>query len=144
MSIIYWLLGLKDVGSIETVTAWEWYVGAPLALLAVVGVVALGIVAAGLNVVTRSPLPIHTRALLILLRLAGFAILLAMLCQLELRMNMNRNVRPKVAVVTDASVSMGLNDVKTTWKHCRQSLIWFNTIATGNCIRAIWARNHRA
>ena len=43
MSLVYWLLGLDDAGSVSAVPEWSWQVGSPLetAVLVVVGLLAL-------------------------------------------------------------------------------------------------------
>jgi uncharacterized membrane protein len=111
VSIVYWLLGLDDAGSVSAVPEWSWQVGTPLAtaVLAVVGLLAL--IAAAINFLPQTPMPWPTRIILGLVRIAGFGVLLLMLSQLELRMKIDRELRPKVALVTDASGSMKLADV---------------------------------
>ena len=110
MKLIYWFLGLDDVGTVAAVPEWSWQVGTPLAtaVLAVVGLLAL--IAAAINFLPQTPMPWPTRIILGLVRIAGFGVLLLMLCQLELRMKLERELRPRVAILTDVSGSMLLKD----------------------------------
>ncbi len=110
MALIYWILGFDNPTGIASVSQWDWYAGWPAGgpVIAVVAVVAL--TAAVLNLLPQTPMPYLMRAALVLLRLAGFAVLLMMLCQLELRMTVQREVRPKIAILTDTSGSMSLED----------------------------------
>ncbi len=110
MRLLYWLLGLHDSGTIAHTSNWFWYMGSPLPLWGFVVVGVLGLLAAALNFFSQIALPLRTRLLLTAIRLAGFAIVLALLCQLELRFSLDRNLRPNVAVLTDVSASMGLKD----------------------------------
>lgn len=111
MSVIYWLLGLDAPGAIERTGEWSWYAAAPLAgvWLAVIALLALAV--AGLNLLPQNVMPWRTRIGLTLLRLGGFALLLLMLLQMELRLRVVRQLPPNVAILTDTSGSMGLRDV---------------------------------
>lgn len=114
MRLLYWLLGLDHSGSIHSATHWSWQPSTPLSAMVFVFVVLAAIVAAGLNFLPGNVMPLRTRIGLAALRVAGFALLLAMLCQLELRMQLERVVPPDVAVLTDASASMSLADAGGT------------------------------
>ena len=78
MRLIYWLLGLEDTGAIEQASEWTWYAASPTATLWIAGVVVVAIAAAGLNLLPQNIMPWRTRIGLTLLRLAGFALLLAL------------------------------------------------------------------
>lgn len=104
------LLGLDAPGSIERVTEWLWRAAAPLPAWAVGLVAVLGLCLAGLNFLPHNVMTWRLRLGLAFIRLAGVALLLLMLCQLELRLKLDRNLRPTIAVLTDTSASMGLQD----------------------------------
>jgi len=110
MRILYWLLGLEETGAIHSATEWTWNPSTPLSTAIMAVVIIAGIVAAGLNLLPGNVMPLRTRLSLAALRLAGFFLLLVMLCQLELRMQLDRIVAPDVAVLTDISSSMALTD----------------------------------
>lgn len=110
MRLLYWLLGLHDSGTIAHTSDWFWYMGSPLPVWGFVAVGVLGLLAGALNFFSQIALPWRTRLALTLIRFGGFAIVLALLCQLELRFALDRNLRPNVAVLTDVSASMGLKD----------------------------------
>jgi len=111
MTPLYWLLGLDDAGSIATVSDWAWRAAAPLPVWALALLIALGLALAALNGLPATVATWTTRLALAAIRLAGFALVLLMLCQLEARVNVARSLRPTVAVLTDTSASMGLADV---------------------------------
>jgi len=110
MSLIYWALGLDSAREISHCTGAEWYAASPLSSFTIILVLALGLAAAGLNLLKQNVMPWRTRFGLLLLRVSGFALLLLMLSRLELRLEFERTVRPSVAVLTDSSASMGLRD----------------------------------
>lgn len=110
MTPIYWLLGIDQPGSIDRVTAWTWQAAAPLPLWAILILGALGLAVAALNFLPHNVMTWKTRVMLAAIRLAGFALLLVMLSQLEARLTIERSLRPTVAVLTDTSASMGLAD----------------------------------
>jgi len=110
MSLLYWLLGLEKSGSIESATHWSLQPSTPLSAIVLIVVILAAIVAAGLNFLPGNVMPLRTRLGLSALRLAGFALLLVMLGQLELRMQVERVVPPDMAVLTDVSASMSLTD----------------------------------
>ncbi len=111
MRLIYWLLGLEETGAIERASEWTWYAAAPTAgiVIAVVGL--LAVAAAALNLLPQNVMPWRTRLGLTALRLFGFALLLVLLVQLELRLTVQRRRAPNVAILCDTSGSMGLKDV---------------------------------
>ena len=111
MTPIYWLLGLDEAGSITGVSDWAWRAAAPLPIWALVLVAAVGLAMAAVNFLPHSFAAWPTRLLLALVRLAGFALILLLLCQLEARLTVERSPRPTIAVLTDTSASMGLADV---------------------------------
>lgn len=104
------LLGIDSPGSIDRVTSWLWHAAAPLPLWAIIALAVAGLVTAGLNFMPNSVMSWKLRAGLASIRIAGVTLLLLMLSQLELRLTFDRNVRPTIAVLTDTSASMGLND----------------------------------
>ncbi len=110
MTPLYWLLGLDSPGSVARAIEWRLYSARPmpLALLALVGLVAVAV--AALNSLPHNVMRWRTRLTLAAVRLAGFALLALMLVQLELRLTVERTLRPAVAVLTDVSGSMGLRD----------------------------------
>lgn len=110
MRLLYWLLGLHDSSNISRASDWFWYMGSPLPAWSWISIGVFGILAAALNMLTQIALPWRTRLSLTAIRLAGFGVLLVLLCQLELRFSLERNRRPTVAVLTDVSASMGLKD----------------------------------
>jgi uncharacterized membrane protein len=111
MSVLYWLLGFNDPGSIARASDWLFYPARPVGVpvLVVLTVVAIGL--AALNVLPQNIMRWRTRAALTAVRLAGFAVLALMLCQIELRLTVERVARPNIAVLTDTSASMSLADV---------------------------------
>ena len=111
MTPLYWLLGIDDAGSIARVSDWVWRATAPLPLWAIVVLAALGLATAAVNFLPHTVATWKMRMLLAAVRLAGFASILLMLCQLEASLTVERSLRPTVAVLTDTSASMGLSDV---------------------------------
>jgi uncharacterized membrane protein len=111
MTPIYWLLGIDDAGSIARASEWAWRAASPLPLWAIVLLAAVGLAMAALNFLPQTVATWTTRLSLAAVRLAGFALILLMLCQLEARLTVERSLRPTVAVLTDTSASMGLEDV---------------------------------
>ena len=105
------LLGLDNARSITHVTDWAFYAGTPIPMWAVIALIALGLGAAVLNFLPQNTMPLKHRLGLGLIRLAGFALALLMLVQLELRLTVERRMLPRVALLTDASGSMDLRDV---------------------------------
>jgi len=110
MSVVYWLLGLDAPGTVVGTTRWGFCTARPVgvAVLAALGVVAAAV--AALNLLPQNVVRWRTRVALLAVRLAGFALLAAMLCQVELRLTLERALPPNVAVLTDTSGSMGLRD----------------------------------
>ncbi|MFM7292878.1 MAG: glutamine amidotransferase, partial [Planctomycetia bacterium] len=111
MTPLYWLLGLDAAASITRVGDWVWRAAAPLPLWAIALVAAVGLTVAAFNFLPQTVATWPTRLLLALVRLAGFALILILLCQLEARLTVERSPRPTIAVLTDTSASMGLQDV---------------------------------
>lgn len=109
MSFLH-LLGLDAPGSIERVTEWLWRAASPLPAWAVGVLIVVGVLVAGLNFLPHNVMTWRLRLGLAAIRLAGVTLLLLMLCQLELRLKLDRNLRPTIAVLTDTSASMGLQD----------------------------------
>lgn len=110
MSFLYWLMGLESPSSITKIDSLWWYTANPLPIWIVLLIALLGLVAAAVNLLPQNIMPIRTRVGLTIARVLGFAILIVLVLQVELRLNVQREVRPRIAVLTDASGSMGLND----------------------------------
>ncbi len=110
MNYLLNLLGIDNAGSIENVTSWLWHATSPLPVWAIVLLALAGLVVAGLNFMPNSVMSWKLRLSLASIRIGGLALLVLMLCQLELRLSYERSLRPTVAVLTDTSASMGLND----------------------------------
>ncbi|MBS3764449.1 MAG: hypothetical protein KGZ25_14220, partial [Planctomycetes bacterium] len=110
MNVIYWLLGLRDPGSVIKVTEWAWHVASTPGLLVLLVVAAVALVIAALNLLPQNVMPWTTRFSLTLVRIAGFAILLLMLAQVELGLTVHREGLPRIAVLTDISGSMSVKD----------------------------------
>jgi len=110
MRILYWLLGLDNSGSIHSATDWNWQPSTPLSSVLFAVLIIAGVITAGLNFMPGNSMPLRTRLSLTAFRLGGFALLLVMLCQLELRLKLDRIVAPDIAVLTDVSSSMALTD----------------------------------
>lgn len=110
MSLIYWLMGLAEARSIVSTGRWTLRAVSDLSPLwaIVLGVIAL--VAAGVNFSPRVALARRLRVTLALLRVAGFAIVLLALYQVELEMSVTRAQKPVVAVLLDTSESMSVLD----------------------------------
>ncbi len=87
----------------------EFLQGLPAAWLWGLGAVFLGISLLGLF--PRSPARWRVRASLFALRLAGFGLLLLLVLQAVVRLDLRVAVRPRVAVLVDASHSMKIRDV---------------------------------
>jgi uncharacterized membrane protein len=110
MTLLHRILGLDSPDSIERVTDWLWRAASPLPAWAMIVLAVAGVLAAMLNFLKHNVMTWRMRLALAFIRLAGVALLVLMLCQLELRLKFERNLLPTVAVLTDTSASMGLQD----------------------------------
>ena len=110
MSLLYWLLGLGDPGSIRGAVDWGCCASRTLPPFFLALLIAAGLAAAALNLLPQTVMAWRTRISLALIRLAGFALLILSLAQLELRLTVDRELPARVAVLTDTSGSMGLKD----------------------------------
>lgn len=110
MSVFYWLLGLDNPGSIVHLTAWRFVQASPWPAGIALVLLGLGVVTALLNALPQLALPLRMRVGLAALRLTGFALLAVMLLQLEVRVAFDRDVKARVALLTDTSGSMGIRD----------------------------------
>lgn len=110
MNLLYRLLGLDESGAIQSTSEWTFRPLTPPSTLIIVLAVVAGLIAAGLNFMPGNVMPLRTRASLSAIRLFGFALLVVMLCQLELHLQVERALPPSVAVLTDVSASMELTD----------------------------------
>lgn len=110
MTFLLRLLGIDSPSSISGVTDWAWRAASPLPIWLIILLALVGLAAAALNFLPHNVMTWKTRTLLAIIRVAGFALLLLMLCQLEARLTFQRELRPTVAILTDTSASMGLQD----------------------------------
>src|SRR5262245_6547944 len=110
MKLLYWLFNIDDPSSVANATGWSWHAASPVHWGIIALVILLAIITAGLNLLPQNVMRWRTRFILAAIRLCGFAILLVKLCRLELRAQVDRNVRPTIAVLTDTSESMDLRD----------------------------------
>lgn len=111
MRFLYWLLGLDSPGTIQHVHSIGWYAASPIRIWLVVVLALLGVGVAAINLLPQNIMPFRTRVGLLIARVLGFGLLLVLTSQLEVRLDVQQVVRPKIAVLTDTSGSMGLNDV---------------------------------
>jgi uncharacterized membrane protein len=111
MSILYWLMGLGAPGDIRKVDSLFWYAAHPIPIWLIVLIALVGLAAAVVNLLPQNIMPVRTRIGLLFARLLGFAILLLLVTQIEVRLNVHRDVKPRIAVLVDTSGSMGLHDV---------------------------------
>ena len=111
MSLLYWLLGLNDPGSVHRAVEWSFGQAQPVPTAILLAVAAVAIAAAALNLLPHAVMTWRTRLALSLLRLAGFGLLALLLVRLELRLTVDRDLPARVAVLTDTSGSMGVKDV---------------------------------
>src|SRR5690606_20119454 len=98
MGIVYWLLGVDDPGAIAAAEGWSWHAAAPIGGVVLALVLIMAVAAASLNLLPGNVMRLPIRLSLTLIRLIGFAVLLVMLCQIELRVDVRRTIRPQVAV----------------------------------------------
>ena len=110
MRFLYALLGLDAPATIDRAAAWTLYATSAAPAVALAALAAVALAAACLNLLPHNVMRWRTRWTLLAVRLAGFAVLAAMLCRVELRLSVERTLRPTVAVLTDVSASMGLRD----------------------------------
>ena len=110
MTFLLRLFGIDSPGNISGVTDWLWRAASPLPMWAIVLLALIGLATAAINFLPYNVMTWRTRILLSIIRVSGFALLLLMLSQLEARMTLQRELRPTVAVLTDTSASMGLQD----------------------------------
>jgi len=109
--IVYRLLGLPDAGRIVGSEGWNWYAVSPLSRILLAVVLMAGVIAVALSLIPRTGTPWRIRVLTGLLRIGGFGLLLLFLARLELHVDVERELPPNVAVVTDRSGSMARPDV---------------------------------
>ena len=112
MRLLYWLLGMPEPGAIAGASAWHFHAVSPLGSGWIALIIVGGVLAAALNFLPHTVAPWRTRIALALIRLAGFGVLLLMALQLEANVQVTRREKPVVAVLTDTSGSMGLQDVE--------------------------------
>ncbi len=110
--LVYRLLGLPEAGRIVGAEGWTWYAVSPPSRILFAFVLMAGLIAATLSFVPRTGTPWRIRVLTGLLRMAGFGLLLLFLVRLELHVDVERELPPNVAVVTDRSGSMARPDVE--------------------------------
>ena len=110
MSWLSWLFNIRDPGTVDGVSAWEVLARSSIALPLVIVIIAAGLVLASLNFTSHIVVRPARRVVLFALRLAGLALVLVMVLQLEANVTLRRWQLPKVAVVIDTSESMALTD----------------------------------
>ena len=111
MTVLYWLLGFRDPGTIGRVVDWAWHTADSPGVLLLAGIALVAVLVAALNLLPHNVMPWQTRLSLTVLRLVGFGIVVLMLAQVELGLLVERRAKPRVALLTDTSGSMGLRDV---------------------------------
>ena len=107
-TVVFWLLGLDRPGAVVEATEWSWYAASPLSWAIVIAFAIVALVLAALNFLPRNGLPWRSRLVVTAIRVCVCGLLVALLCQVELRLTVTRALRPNVAIVTDTSDSMGL------------------------------------
>lgn len=112
LSSLLRLLGLDSTASIERVTDWIWRATSPLPSWLLWSLILAGLTAACLNFLRQNVMTLGTRVLLAVTRVAGVALLLLMLSQMELGLTFERTLKPTVAILTDTSASMGVEDAE--------------------------------
>ena len=106
----FWLLGLSDPGTISGASDWQWYSANPTNTAILVVLTIIGLALALLNFMPKNGMPIRTRFLTSFCRILAFAMIILFFVQLELRVTVNRDQRPNVAILTDYSGSMSETD----------------------------------
>ena len=106
----FWLLGANDPATISGARDWQWYTVGPDSPLVLGTLAVLALVAAGVNLLPGAGMPWRIRAALTVLRLLGFACLVLLVIQLELRVTVERSLPPNVAILMDRSDSMSIQD----------------------------------
>ncbi|MCY3024633.1 MAG: hypothetical protein NTW87_37145 [Planctomycetota bacterium] len=76
MSLLYWLLGLDNAGSIRGAVDWGCCASRALPPFCLALLIAAGLAAAALNLLPQTVMAWRTRISLTLIRLAGFALLI--------------------------------------------------------------------
>ena len=110
-ALFSWLSGLDTPGSITRVLEWHWYAAVPLPVWVMGGVALFGLAIAAINFLPHNAMPWQSRIAVSVIRLTGFAVLIVLLCQFEMRLLVERSLQPNVAIVTDTSGSMAIRDV---------------------------------
>ncbi len=110
MNALWTWLGFPEGGSPAGIESWMFRLASPVSPLLLVLLFAAGCVVAGLSVSPRLRLPWRTRLVLVLGRLAAVLLLLAMLGRLELDLAVRTVRSPPVAILTDVSGSMQIDD----------------------------------
>mgnify|MGYP001277724830 FL=1 len=107
-----WLCGFPEVDRLSRVEEWQWYSASQPAIWIIWVIGAVSVAMAVLTILPRSGLPIRTAIFLSFLRLLAGALIILLFAQVELRVRMNLDLPPKVAVLTDRSGSMGVMDLE--------------------------------
>ena len=107
-----WLCGFPQVDRLSEVEQWHWYSASQPAIWIIWVIGAVSVAMAVLTILPRSGLPIRTAIFLSFLRLLAGALIILLFSQIELRVRMNLDLPPKVAVLTDRSGSMGVMDLE--------------------------------
>ncbi|MBE7463463.1 MAG: hypothetical protein HS116_08160 [Planctomycetes bacterium] len=110
MGWLYDLLGLDRPHAVERLANWDWYAAAPWPAWAWVAAGLAFLALAGLSWLPANTMPTRLRVYTSLLRLAGCAMILALLVQLEARVSYVHSAPPRLAVLLDVSDSMQVAD----------------------------------
>jgi|GEM_PF-629997 len=108
--IVLWLLGLSNPGEIVRIGSWSWYSAVPAAAWVLIALAVLALGAAAINFLPRNGLPWKAGLVVSLIRVGCFGLLALLICQVELRLNVFRSLKPNVALISDTSGSMGIRD----------------------------------
>jgi len=140
MRWVYWLLNIRDTGSIEGVESWELLVRSALPAVLLAMIVLAGIAVAALNFTRHIVLRGSRRFVLAALRLAGLAIVLVLVLQVEANLVLRRARPPKVAVLVDTSESMSVKDVdgRSRFNEALRLAQTEVTAALGERARLLW------
>lgn len=110
MSLLYWLLGLDNASTIAGAKDWSFQSAAPVPMALIILIIVAAAAVAALNLLPQNIMRWRTRLVLTAVRLACFALLLAMVVRLGVRLTLQRQSPPNVAVMVDTSGSMNLAD----------------------------------
>lgn len=110
MNSLLWLLGLSGSDRVRAVAGHSWSAARPIAPVLFWLIVAAGLALAAVNFLPRLRMRMRVRVLTALLRLAMIAVLLAVLCRLELHLLLDLVRKQQWLVMVDDSASMATED----------------------------------